>query len=93
MTHSNTKAITLQLTPAQAQVVHAALIKAYSDARHQLTHWIALHECEQASPVTRAESWKTYRSWQQTERQVSDAIDAIRASGVELTFSAFNRFA
>ena len=91
-TQAQPELVTLQLTAEQAVTVHAALMRANTFCREKELFFLNLHESQQAGPVTRAEAWKTFRMWEQHENETAQAIDLLRASGVELGFSAFNRF-
>jgi len=84
--------VTLQLTAEQAVTVFAALQKANTICRDKELFYLNLHESAQSGPVTKAEAWKTYRKWEQHENETAQVIDLLSATGVELGFSAFQRF-
>jgi len=91
-TATKTELVTLQLTAEQAVTVFAALQKANTICREKASFFLDLHESAQSGPVTKAEAWKTFRKWEQHENETVQVIDLLNATGVELGFSAFQRF-
>lgn len=87
-TTTTTATVTLTLTADQARLVHAALSDATNVCRDQELHWLNQHEAlAEKAPVTSGEAWQTFKAWERRETLAVQAIDAIRASSVELRFS------
>ena len=85
--------VSLELTPEQAITVHAALCSACNFSRKMQLQMMALHESKIAGPVTRAEAWKTYRTWEKRETETAELMTALKKGiGGDLPFSAFSLF-
>ena len=84
--------ITVQLTQEQAVTVHAALALANRVSRQHELHYLNLHESQRVGPATRAEAWKAFRTWERYENETAQVMQALKDSGAELPFSAWNRF-
>ena len=91
MTTTTAATLQLALTADQARLVHAVLCDALTTTRDRQKFWLDQHETlAVTSPVMSGEAWKTYKAWEARETTACQAIDAIRATGLELDhLSAF----
>jgi DUF1365 family protein len=85
---ATTEQITLTLTTEQAQLLHAVLSDATNTLRDRQLFWLEQHEAlSTTAPVMSGHAWEAFKAWERKETQAVQAIDAIRATGLELRFS------
>jgi hypothetical protein len=85
MTATITETLQIELTADQARLLHAVLCDALTTTRDRQAFWLEQHEALAAkSPVMSGEAWQTFKAWEARETTACQAIDAIRATGLEL---------
>lgn len=83
-----TEQITITITTEQARLVHAVLCDATNTLRDRQLFWLEQHEAlATTAPVMSGHAWEAFKAWERKETQAVEAIDAIRATGVDLRFS------